>query len=82
MDIYFTSEIYFFSDTCPYLRLENSRVRFNRNAVNGRRPIGTVATFPCNTGYTRVGTSSNTCQNSGKWQRYIPTCKIRKPSDF
>ena len=78
---HFSSEICYFLDTCPPLSLENGRVSYNRNAINGRRPIGTVATFSCNTGYTRVGTSSNTCQNSGNWQRYIPVCRISELFD-
>ena len=66
-----------FLDTCAMQSLENGEVTYNREQVlnlNGRYPIGTVAMYTCKSGYSLSGLDSNTCQNSGNWQKAPPTC--------
>jgi len=38
--------------------------------------FGTTRTFSCNTGYTRVGAETATCQEDGTWSASAPTCQI------
>ena len=44
------------------------------DGVPNNRPINTVATYHCNTGYTLNGESSRTCDTSGKWNGSAPIC--------
>ena len=67
-----------FIGTCSALGLSNGRVDYNTSAVNGRYPVDTSASFTCNSGYTRSGSSSSICQNSGGWNEYEPTCNKGK----
>ena len=39
------------------------------------RPIGTVTTYSCDTGYTLNGDRIRTCQSDGTWSGSAPTCK-------
>ena len=40
------------------------------------RPVGTVATYTCNTGYTPTGGSLfRFCMTGGKWSESAPTCQ-------
>ena len=46
---------------------------------NGRRTgssttYNSVVTYTCNTGYTRQGSSSRTCQSNGQWSGSLPRC--------
>ena len=47
----------------------NGGVRYNRSAdASGRYPIGTQATYSCNTGYIRDGLRKRTCSSTtGQW---------------
>ena len=51
------------------------------NPANGRviytagTTFGRTATYTCNTGYTRVGSSTRTCQSTGVWSGSAPTCQ-------
>ena len=58
------------------LYVANGRVSFNKPEVRRNfYDLGTVASFTCNSGYSREGSSSSTCQNSGMWSSQAPTCK-------
>ena len=51
------------------------------NPANGRishtagTTFGWIATYSCNTGYTRVGVSTRTCQSNAVWSGSTPTCQ-------
>ena len=51
------------------------------NPANGRvshsagTTFGQTATYSCNTGYTRVGVSTRTCQSNAVWTGSAPTCQ-------
>ena len=40
----------------------------------GGTTYGKRATYSCNTGYYRVGTSIRTCLSTGRWSGSAPTC--------
>ncbi len=39
------------------------------------RPVDTVATYTCNTGYTLIGGSTRTCGSDGVWSGFPPFCQ-------
>ena len=39
------------------------------------RPVGTVATYGCDPGFTLNGGSTRTCQSDGTWSGPAPTCQ-------
>ena len=39
------------------------------------RPVNTVATYTCNTGYTLNGGTTRTCGSDGVWSGSTPTCQ-------
>ncbi len=44
----------------------------------GSRPVDTVATYTCNTGYTLNGGSTRTCESGGSggvWSGSAPVCE-------
>ena len=42
---------------------------------NSGTTFGQTATYSCNTGYTLVGDSTHTCQDTGFWSGSEPTCQ-------
>ena len=70
--------IYFVAVTCETLSIENGKVSYNENSVDGGYPMDTVASFSCNSGYHRVGAGSSTCQSPGRWNNAIPRCNINR----
>ena len=59
--------VYFAVPTCPPLIIYNGRIDYIGSTHHGRYRVGAVARFSCNSGYTRFGSSSRTCQSSEKW---------------
>jgi len=51
------------------LNIINGRVELNPNTLEG-----SVATYICNEGHTRIGDATRTCQ-SGTWSGAEPTCR-------
>jgi len=51
------------------LNITNGRVELNPNTLPG-----SVATYFCNQGHTRIGDATRTCQ-SGTWGGAEPTCR-------
>ena len=56
---------YFLAVTCESLSLSNGNINYDNDEVDGGYPVDTEASFSCNSGYQRSGSSSATCQTSG-----------------
>ena len=60
--------------TCTDLiRPSNTMISYNGGSIDNR-PVGTVATYSCDTGYTLYGGSTRTCSD-GTWSGSAPTCE-------
>ena len=60
---------------CPALSLENGRTDYTAVSAGGMYPTDTTAFLYCNyPDYSRVGSSSRTCQQSGIWTGQTTTC--------
>ena len=60
--------------TCPDLTVSaNGMISYNMGTAS-LRPVGTVATYTCDTGYTLNGGSTRTCGSDGVWSDSDPTC--------
>ena len=64
------------------LSLSNGNINYNMGPLGGRRRVNTVATFSCDSGYSRSGPSSRTCQSSGNWNRQAVTCNQGNESNI
>ena len=61
--------------TCSDLAaLTNVMIGYNMGASN-LRPVDTVATYTCNTGYTLTGGSTRTCGSDGMWSGDVTVCQ-------
>ena len=60
--------------TCGALSIPNGIVTYSNGPVNGAYPVNVVASFRCNSGYSRHGLSSRTCLNTGQWNQHTPSC--------
>ena len=54
--------------------LPNGAISYNGGSTDNR-PINTIATHSCNTGYTHTGDSVRLCQNDRTWSGSTPTCQ-------
>ena len=61
-------------EACAALNLGNGQISYNKSPGEGKYPVGTVASFLCDPGYNRQGSSSKTCQASGSWDNNPTTC--------
>ena len=69
--------------TCPALTLPNGEVVYTPSTqVNGRYPVGTVASFLCDYGYSRSGCVQTTCLSSGSCNLHAPTCNRSKQNNI
>ena len=57
----------------------NGMVSYNGGSTDSR-PLYTVATYICNTGYTLSGGSIRICQSDGTWSGSAPTCEGEEKS--
>ena len=65
--------------TCSDLvRPYNGMILFYSGGSPGSRPVGTVSTYACDTGYTLDGGSTRTCQGDGTWSGSAPTCESKE----
>ena len=74
-----------FIDVCTYLRLFRIYIAVYCGAlvspVNGQvsytagTRFGQTATYSCSTGYNLVGSSTRTCQATGRWSGSATTCQ-------
>ncbi|XP_064386046.1 CUB and sushi domain-containing protein 2-like [Halichondria panicea] len=55
--------------------LPNGAISYNGGSTD-IRPINTIATHSCNTGYTLNGDSVRVCQNDRTWNGSPPTCRV------
>ncbi|XP_064386213.1 sushi, von Willebrand factor type A, EGF and pentraxin domain-containing protein 1-like [Halichondria panicea] len=61
--------------TCPGLTVPaNGMISYNMGTVS-LRPVGTVATYTCDTGYTLNGVSTRTCGSDGVWSGSALICQ-------
>ncbi len=61
--------------TCPDLTAPaNGMISYNMGATSPR-PVDTVATYTCDTGYTLNGGTTRTCGSGGSWSGSPPTCQ-------
>ena len=65
---------YFTVVTCPPLSLANGEITYDMSPLNENYPVGTAASFSCDYGYSQLGTSTSTCQDSGIWNHQTPMC--------
>ncbi len=58
--------------------LVNGNIDYSGAESPGSRPVDTVATYTCNSGYTLNGSSTRTCRSDGNdivWSRSAPICQ-------
>ncbi len=62
--------------TCPDLTVPaNGMISYNMGTASPR-PVNTVATYTCDTGYTLTGgITTRTCESDGVWSGSTPTCQ-------
>ena len=61
--------------TCPDLIAQtNGMIGYNMGTA-GLRPVATVATYTCDTGYTLNGGTTRTCGSDGVWSGFAPSCQ-------
>ena len=63
---------------CDGLLLPNGEVNYDPESINGEYPVGTIASFTCDSGYNLNGSTSRTCQPSGNWTQRTPDCEQSK----
>ncbi len=62
--------------TCSDLtNVTNGMISYNMETASPR-PVGTVATYTCNPGYTLNGGSTRTCRSDGMWSGKTPLVKV------
>ncbi len=62
---------------CSDLSIENGIVLHSSGSTNNR-PVNTMATHTCNSGYTLSGgTNPRTCGSDGQWSGSAPVCQGR-----
>ena len=63
---------------CPDLTVPaNGMISYNMGTVSPR-PVDTVATYTCDTGYTlNGGTTTRTCESDGVWSGLAPACRCK-----
>ncbi len=54
--------------------LVNGDVAFDMETKDDR-PVDTVATYNCDTGYTLNGSATRTCRSDGVWSGLAPVCE-------
>ena len=54
--------------------LVNGSIAYDMETIDDR-PVDTVATYTCNTGYTLIGDSTRTCGSDELWSGSDPTCE-------
>ncbi len=60
--------------TCPDLTVPANGVISYNMGTTSPRPVNTVATYTCVTGYTLTGGSTRTCGSDGVWSGFAPVC--------
>ncbi len=61
--------------TCPDLTVPGNVMMSYNMGTTSLRPVNTVATYTCVTGYTLNGGSTRTCGSDGVWSGTTPTCQ-------
>ncbi|XP_064386674.1 sushi, von Willebrand factor type A, EGF and pentraxin domain-containing protein 1-like [Halichondria panicea] len=55
--------------------LTNGMISYSGAGSANNRPVDTVATFSCDTGYTLNGGTTKTCESDGMWSGLDPVCQ-------
>ena len=61
------------SDCSDLTMPSNGMISYNGGSTDNR-PMDTVATYSCDTGYTLNGGNTRTCQSGRNWSGSAPTC--------
>ena len=65
------------STTCSDLtKPTNGMIAYNIE-TNSLRPVDTVATYTCDTGYTLNGDTTRACESGGMWSGSAPVCQCK-----
>ena len=61
-------------------KMDFGQIVYNKlpSSFDGTYPLGTVAIFTCNDGYSEKGPQSRTCQSSGLWNGGNQICKKKE----
>ncbi len=62
------------STTCPDLTAPNNGTISYNMGTTSLRPVNTVATYSCVTGYTLNGGTIRICGSDGVWSAFAPVC--------
>lgn len=62
--------------TCTAVRCSAPRAPANGQVITSGTAVGSVATYSCNTGYTLIGSSTQTCQSNAQWSGDAPSCSL------
>ena len=65
--------------SCTALKtMDFGQIAYNKlpSSFDGTYPLGTLAIFKSNQGYSAEGPQSRTCQSSGLWDGGNQTCKV------
>ncbi len=71
--IYMIDNDCFCAVICPDLSISNGAVLYSDLTIRFPRPVGSTATYTCDTGYLISGTASTMCTVSG-WSGTPPSC--------
>ncbi len=64
--------------TCSDLpSLTNGDIDYGGAGSTNSRPVDTVATYTCVTGYTLTGDTTRTCRSDGVWSGFTPVCQSK-----
>ncbi len=67
---------YFSIDICFDLPLlTNGMISYFGTGSSNNRPVGTMATYTCDTGYTLNGGTTRICESNGMWSGSAPVCQ-------
>ncbi len=67
--------LFFYTGICSDLPLLTNGMIYYSEGSPANRPVDTMATYSCVTGYTLNGGTTRTCGSDGVWSGSAPTCE-------